>query len=242
MTASKPCDECGTLVTAPSDETFGSAFLIHAREAHSEWSVFPDMAVTNYGEALLRLTGRRERLESIGSVVVEHVTPDRLDDFLSFFDHDAFAGNPAWAACYCVEPHVHPRGVRPDEMEPTTWQQNRARMVELLTDGESYGYLAYVEGRPAGWVNASTRAACALYRAGRCRGPRRDLDLLLRDRAAVPPPRSRRRPSGAGHRRCTVAGCVVDRGVPADRSSCGRCGKLPWPSGVVSASRLRVRG
>jgi len=36
----------------------------------------------------------------------------------------------------------------------------------LLTDGQSYGYLAYVEGRPAGWVNASTRAACALYARG----------------------------------------------------------------------------
>lgn len=162
----KACDECGSEVTADSDDSFGAAFLAHARQVHPDWSVFPDVAVTNYGEALLRLTGRRERLESIGSVKVELVTRERVDDFLAFFDHDAFAGNPAWAACYCTEPHDHVRGQRPDEMLPEPWQTNRERMVSLLDAGKAHGYLAYVDGRPAGWVNASIRAACALYRLG----------------------------------------------------------------------------
>ena len=70
MTTTRSCDECGTEVRADSDDAFGAAFLAHAREAHPDWAVYPDIAVTNFGEALLRLTGRRERLESIGSIVL----------------------------------------------------------------------------------------------------------------------------------------------------------------------------
>lgn len=166
MTTEKLCEECGATVSAADEASFGAAFLAHARDVHPGWNQFPDVAVVNFGEALLRLTGRRERLESIGTIHVERVTPDRVDDFLAFFDHDAFTGNPAWASCYCTEPHDHPRGARPDEMLPEPWQHKRERMIGLLSSGESHGYLAYVDGRPAGWVNASTRAACALYRHG----------------------------------------------------------------------------
>ncbi len=163
---SKPCEECGATVTADDEGTFGAAFLAHARASHPDWAQYPDIAVTNFGEALLRLTGRRERLEQIGSVRIEHVTPDLLDDYLDFFDHDAFAGNPAWAACYCAEPHHVPRGMSSWEVPPVPWQTRRAQMTEFLTNGIVHAYLAYVDDRPAGWVNASTRAACSLYRHG----------------------------------------------------------------------------
>jgi len=166
MTTSRPCEECGAEITATDDAAFGAAFVAHARAAHAEWDQFPDVAVSNFGEALVRLTGRRERLDQIGSVTVQPVTTDRVDDFLAFFDHDAFADNPAWAACYCTEPHDHPRGVRPDDVEARPWQAHRARIIDLLSSGKAYGYLAYVDGRPAGWVNASVRAECALYRHG----------------------------------------------------------------------------
>jgi GNAT superfamily N-acetyltransferase len=171
MTTSKACDECGVTVEAEDDDAFGAAFLVHAREAHPDWSVFPDLAVTNYGEALLRLTGRRERLESIGSLVVEPVTEQRIDDWLAFFDHDGFVGNPAWAACYCTEPHVVERGAPPDQIPPAPWSQRRAEMIEMLRSGHAFGYLAYVDGRAAGWVNASRRSACAMYRNGDAADP-----------------------------------------------------------------------
>jgi GNAT superfamily N-acetyltransferase len=166
MSITQVCDECGATVTAESEAAFGTAFLAHARAAHADWTQYPDIAVTNYGDALLRLTGRGERLASIGSIVIERVTEERIDDWLSFFDHDAFAGNPAWAACYCSEPHTVARGTPPEQVAPESWRDRRAHMVDLLRAGESHGYLAYVDGRPAGWVNASTRAACALYRLG----------------------------------------------------------------------------
>ena len=174
MTTTKQCDECGAIVASENEDTFGAAFLAHAREAHSEWSAFPDLAVTNYGEALLRLTGRRERLDSIGPIVVEPVTEERLDDWLSFFDHDGFVGNPAWAGCYCLEPHRVERGTPPEQVPPQPWQESRAQMVDLLRSGQAFGYLAYVDGRPGGWVNASRRAACAMFRLGDTADPADD--------------------------------------------------------------------
>ena len=32
--------------------------------------------------------------------------PDHLDDWLAFFDHDAFVDRPWLAACYCLEQHA----------------------------------------------------------------------------------------------------------------------------------------
>ncbi len=156
------CFECQAGITAHDVSALADAFLTHARDKH-EWP-FPDQAIRNYAEATQRLTGPTERLETIGAVSVEAVTADRIDDWLAFFDHDAFAGKPEWAGCYCFEPHDY------DPANPPTgthhWTYPRAQMIELLRQGRSHGYLAYVDGRPAGWVNASLRSEYALYRRG----------------------------------------------------------------------------
>ena len=159
------CEFCGTVVEAPDQAAFEGAFLAHVRAAHAEFP-YPDIAVRNYAAATQRLSGGTEHLTDIGDVVVARVTEDRIDDWLDFFDHDAFAGNPAWAACYCAEPHRVAAGTAPEDVEPTTWRENRDYMVELLRSGRSCGYLAYVDGRPAGWVNASRRSEYTLYRRG----------------------------------------------------------------------------
>jgi GNAT superfamily N-acetyltransferase len=187
MSTSKVCEDCGATVTAENDDAFGAAFLAHARADHDDWTMYPDVAVTNYGEALLRLTGRRERLDSIDSIVVERVTSDRLDDWLSFFDHDGFVDNPAWAACYCTEPHCVPRGSSSYEVEATPWRDHRAHMMEMLRSGHAHGYLAYVDGRPAGWVNASKRAACSLYRLGAGADPPDDEVIAVACFVIAPP-------------------------------------------------------
>jgi GNAT superfamily N-acetyltransferase len=36
-------------------------------------------------------------------------------------------------------------------------------MLQRLSGGSSFGYLAYVDGRPAGWVNASLRSEYTLH-------------------------------------------------------------------------------
>lgn len=159
------CGECeGDVATIAGDDmqSFGDAFIVHVRERHPEWP-FPDVAIRNYAEATQRATGPTERLEAIGDVEIHPVTEDRIGDFLAFFDRDAFPDNFAWAACYCTEPHLLDPAA-PAATEGRTWQSNREHMAGRLKGGGSFGYLAYVDGRVGGWVNASKRSDYALFR------------------------------------------------------------------------------
>ena len=156
------CFECSAPIEAGTLETLGEALLAHARSEH-EWP-YPDQAIRNYAEATQRLTGPAERLDEIGAIEIHPVTPERLDDWRSFFDHDAFVGRPEWADCYCIEPHIAMEGALLED-DPEHWSENRRAMADRLGSGGAYGYLAYVDGRPAGWVNASMRSDYTLYRS-----------------------------------------------------------------------------
>ena len=151
-----------------SDEV-ADRFVRHASEAH-DWE-YPEDALRNYArnyaDANGRLTGSAERLDEIGEVAIQRVSEAHIDDWISFFDHDAFAGNPDWASCYCLEPHVPPT----ESMPERPWREVRAAMVNRLRNGGSYGYLAYVDGKPAGWVNASLRSDYGSYRTMDPDGP-----------------------------------------------------------------------
>lgn len=147
--ASHMCDGCGVVVEGDTLRAFSDAYLAHVREVHADWP-YPDVVVRNVAEATQRLTGSTERLDTIGPVSVRPVTEDRIEDWLAFFDHDAFAGNPVDAVCYCTGPMLGDTSSRP-------WQENRSCMVGMLRSGRAYGYLAYAGGRAAGWVNASMR-------------------------------------------------------------------------------------
>jgi GNAT superfamily N-acetyltransferase len=151
-------------VRGPDLHAFSDAYLAHVRSVHPEWP-FPDMAIRNFAEATQRITGSTERLKTIGSVEIHHVSEDRIPDWLSFFDHDAFAGNPVDAVCYCVASHVIPRGEW-GGLEARYWRDNRELMIELLRTGRAFGYLAYVNGKPVGWLNASKRSDCSMHRRG----------------------------------------------------------------------------
>ena len=159
------CFECGASIEGADLDSLGDAFLAHARSEH-EWP-YPDQAVRNYAAATQRLTGPSERLDEIGQIEVHRVTEDRLDDWASFMDHDAFVGTPEWAACYCLEPHVVPERVPGEERLPDDphWRDQRSGMIDRLRTGGAYGYLAYVDGRPAGWTNASLRSDYTLFQS-----------------------------------------------------------------------------
>ena len=155
------CFECGAVIEAGDADAIANALVAHGKESHT-WS-YPEEAIRNYArnyvEAVERLTGDTERLPEIADIKVYPVTKDRIDDWLRFFDHDGFAGNPDWASCYCLEPHVPGT---PEQPEPP-WRERRAAMVERFRGRSTFGYLAYVDGRPAGWVNASLRSDYGLY-------------------------------------------------------------------------------
>lgn len=163
------CFDCEVVIVGDDPETIADRFVAHAGEQH-DWP-YPEQALRNYArnvaEATQRLTGATERLAKIGDVAVHPVTHDRIDDWLDFFDHDGFADNPDWASCYCLEPHEPPSSDEPEAY----WRDKRASMEARLRTGGAFGYLAYVGGRPAGWVNASARSDYALHRLVEPDGP-----------------------------------------------------------------------
>ena len=156
------CFACDAVIEADRPDDCADAFVAHGLESHS-WT-YPEEAIRNYArnyaEATERLTGSTERQSEIGAVTVYPMTEDRVDDWLQFFDHDAFAGNPDWASCYCLDPHVPATPEQPER----AWRETRATMVERLRGGTTFGYLAYIDGRPVGWVNASLRSDYGRYR------------------------------------------------------------------------------
>ena len=158
------CPFCETAIEADDLDAFGRAGLVHVRSEHDDMP-YPDMAVRNYFEGMVRCAGPTERLESIGEVEVHPVTEDRIDDWLAFFDNDALADIPQYTSCYCFEPHEVDlkAGTMP---EPTHWTERRQAMIDRLRDGTTFGYLAYVDDRPAGWVNASRRCDYTLFARG----------------------------------------------------------------------------
>jgi GNAT superfamily N-acetyltransferase len=156
------CFACDVVVEADDAGAVADAFVAHGRQQHA-WA-YPEEAVRNYAhnyaEAAERLTGETERRTEIGAVTVHPVTADRVDDWLRFFDHDAFADNPDCAACYCLEPHVPATPDMPERL----WRDTRAAVARRIPEGTTFGYLAYVDGQTAGWVNASLRSDYGLYR------------------------------------------------------------------------------
>lgn len=155
------CFECEVPVDAEDVDGIIEAFLAHGREQH-RWT-YPEESLRNYArnyvEARERLTGATERLPAIAEVTVEPMSDARVDDWLSFFDHDGFADNPDWASCYCLEPHLPASAQEPER----PWRRSRATMANRLRCGATFGYLAYVAGRAVGWVNASLRSDYVLY-------------------------------------------------------------------------------
>ncbi len=144
-------------------------FIAHARDSH-DWPYEEEALrnyARNYAEANVRLTGPTEWLDEIGEIEIHPVTEGRIDDWIGFFDHDGFAGNPDWASCYCLEPHLPAT----ENEQERPWREVRQAMVDLLRTGGAFGYLAYVDGRPAGWVNASPRSSYGLYRGVDPDGP-----------------------------------------------------------------------
>ena len=91
-----------------------------------------------------------KRLPEIGEIDVRDVTPERVADYLDFFDHSAFRDFPAWQSCYCMETH---RDHSDEEWSERTGVDNRTDMQAMIRDGRVTALLAYVDGKPVGWCN-----------------------------------------------------------------------------------------
>jgi GNAT superfamily N-acetyltransferase len=192
------CFACDAVLEARDADAITDAFVAHGRDVHA-WA-YPEQALRNYarnyGEATERLTGSAERLSEIGSVIVHPVADDRVRDWVRFFDHEGFAGNPDWASCYCLDPHVPAT----PELPERPWRDTRATMCERLRGGTTFGYLAYVEAKAVGWVNASFRSDYGLYRQVDPGGPEPRTVIGVSCFVIAPP-----------YRRHGVASALLDR-------------------------------
>lgn len=201
------CFGCDDEIEAEDLEALADAFVKHSRGYHS-WQ-YPESALRayacNYAEALVRLTGDTVRKKEIGKITIYPVTEDSIDDWLHFFDHDGFADNPGWASCYCLEPHLPTTNENPER----PWRESRSTMVKRLLKGETFGYLAYVDNKPAGWVNASLRSEYKLLQQVDPNGPESASVIGVSCFVIAPP-----------YRRHGIASALLER-VIADAASRG---------------------
>jgi GNAT superfamily N-acetyltransferase len=216
------CFGCDAMIEAPSPDAVADAFVAHAVESHT-WS-YPQESIRNYArnyaDATERLTGGTERRSEIGNVAVHPVTSDRVDEWLRFMDHDGFAGNPDWASCYCLEPHIPATPAQPER----AWRETRATVAERLRRGTTFGYLAYVDGQAAGWVNASLRSDYGLFRLVDPDGPEPTSVVGVSCFVIAPP-----------FRRHGIASALLDR-VIADASARGAAWIEAYPHNKPEAN------
>ena len=91
-------------------------------------------------------------------LTITPLTPERLEDYCFFFENTAHTDNPAWDRCYCVDYcGADNAGMDYDSESPDLRREHAVRFVNA---GLIQGYLAYLEGRVVGWLNANDRAAC----------------------------------------------------------------------------------
>ena len=84
------------------------------------------------------------------------LTPERVEQYLQFFDKDAFTDFPDWSGCYCGfydTPGDH------WDSTARAGPQNRAARAERIRSGQAHGLLALADGKVVGWCNAQARSS-----------------------------------------------------------------------------------
>jgi GNAT superfamily N-acetyltransferase len=85
-------------------------------------------------------------------ISVHPLTPERQQDWLRFFDHDAFADHPEWAFCYCYCLHAD---TRVKKWADRTADENRRAVIPLIEQRRLQGLLAYAGDHVVGWCHAA---------------------------------------------------------------------------------------
>ena len=118
---------------------------------------------------------------------IHALCPERMPDFLRFFDEDAFSDNPKWASCYCQCYYEDHRVV---VWKDRTREQNRQVACERGAARAMRGYLAYLDGKVVGWCNAPPRT---LLHALDEEGPVADAEVVGSIACFIVDPATRRR-------------------------------------------------
>jgi len=87
----------------------------------------------------------------VSDITVRAISPDQHDAVLHYFDMVAYADNPRWSRCFCMERLV-------ENYDSRTKEQNRAERSELIRSAKANGLVAYRLGRVVGWCHAAPKS------------------------------------------------------------------------------------
>lgn len=100
----------------------------------------------------------------MSALEVRRLGPERVDDFIGYFDRDAFTDNPWWAGCYCFH-YDNPNDYEIPDPQTSPFRAfrdgNRSAKRALIRSGRAHGFLAYRDGKVVGWLNAQPKEAYA---------------------------------------------------------------------------------
>src|SRR2546430_14682484 len=88
-------------------------------------------------------------------IEVRELLPDLLDDYLRFFDKDAFTDFPEWSGCYCG---FYDTPGKEWDASAKAGPAHRAARAERIKSGNANGLLAFASGKVVGWCNAQPRS------------------------------------------------------------------------------------
>ena len=146
---------CGEKLEADGADALPDAYWGHVAEAHAGLKI-SDQRRADADAALRRTGGWDGQPSPLGDIDILPLRPDLKDDYLAFFDGDAFPDNPAWASCYCLS---YAQNLPPSEFEEQGAAHNRAARASQIDRGEASGVLAYSDGRIVGWCHAAPRTS-----------------------------------------------------------------------------------
>ena len=92
-------------------------------------------------------------------IEIRKLAMELLDDWLHFFDKDAFCDDGEWSGCYCMCYHWTEELAKqkPWACSVEDAPYNRKCAIRCIKEGTMQGYLTYCDGKVVGWCNANAK-------------------------------------------------------------------------------------
>lgn len=94
------------------------------------------------------------------NIEIHKLTPERLNDFLYFFENVAHTDNKKWDRCYCINYCAAHNNYLTAKKKFANPDVRKLAAIDYINKGLMQGYLAYADGNVIGWCNANDRNNC----------------------------------------------------------------------------------
>lgn len=102
---------------------------------------------------------QRKKLMETNKLEVFRLSPDRLADYLYFFENVAHTDNKEWDRCYCLN-YCNVNNCEDAKTKFFDPEVRREYAINYVNNNILQGYLAYYDGQVVGWCNANDRNGC----------------------------------------------------------------------------------